>query len=203
MTPATTSKTDKNFRYVSLLGLLGLAYALTHIKKAPVQKNDDDPIDTNYDTNSQVVVLQEDLILKSGSKGAEVKRLQVLMGITADGVFGPKTEASLVKLKNVKQISIKQFLNSPTINQNILPVGTKIMAKNKLGARIFNAIAKADTSYYSDNKIVETIAYGREVGEIRGVNPGGNYYSIYYKPMFSSILGTKVGFVLAVDVEKI
>lgn len=201
MTPAATSKTDKNFRYVSILGLLGLAYAFTHIKKPPVQTTES-TTDTNYDT-FETVVLQEDLILKSGSKGAEVKRLQVLMGITADGVFGPKTEAALVKLKNVKQISIKQFLNSPTINQNILPIGTKVMAKNKLGARIFNAIAKADTSYYSDNKIVETIGYGREVGEIRGVNPGGNYYSVYYKPMFSSILGTKVGFVLAVDVEKI
>ncbi len=34
-------------------------------------------------------------MLKLGSQGDEVKHLQMRLGITADGVFGPKTEDAL------------------------------------------------------------------------------------------------------------
>ena len=37
--------------------------------------------------------------LKNGSKGEEVKLLQSKLGITADGVFGPKTEAAVKKFQ--------------------------------------------------------------------------------------------------------
>lgn len=40
--------------------------------------------------------------LKRGAKGAAVKQLQVLLGITADGDFGPKTEAKVKEFQKSK-----------------------------------------------------------------------------------------------------
>jgi peptidoglycan hydrolase-like protein with peptidoglycan-binding domain len=37
------------------------------------------------------------MLLKVGSKGEEVKKLQVKLGLTADGSFGPGTEAAVKK----------------------------------------------------------------------------------------------------------
>ena len=34
--------------------------------------------------------------VKKGSKGEAVKQLQMLLGITVDGIFGPKTKAAVV-----------------------------------------------------------------------------------------------------------
>ena len=34
--------------------------------------------------------------VKKGSKGEAVKQLQMLLGITADGIFGPKTKAAVI-----------------------------------------------------------------------------------------------------------
>lgn len=35
------------------------------------------------------------MLLKKGSKGEEVKQLQKVLGLTADGDFGPNTEKGL------------------------------------------------------------------------------------------------------------
>ena len=35
------------------------------------------------------------MLLKNGSKGEDVKQLQKLLGLSADGVFGPGTEAKV------------------------------------------------------------------------------------------------------------
>jgi hypothetical protein len=37
------------------------------------------------------------MLLKKGSRGADVKRLQSFLGLTADGIFGPGTEAAVKK----------------------------------------------------------------------------------------------------------
>lgn len=196
MTTTTPKKHSADIPgYVSLGGfaLLGLiAYAMGN-------KKVETPIEDYTEPDPTAPPLNTALILKIGSRGDEVKKLQSLMGISADGIFYTQTEATLLKLKGVRQISIKQFLSSPTINQNILKVGTNVMAKNKLGTPIYNAIAKADTSYYSDYKIEKTIPYGREIGKIRSANPAGNWYTVYYSTFF----GTEVGFVKAIDIEKI
>ena len=34
--------------------------------------------------------------VKKGSRGDTVKQLQMLLGITADGIFGPKTKAAVI-----------------------------------------------------------------------------------------------------------
>ncbi len=176
------------------VGILATTYYFLAKAKKPVEteyfENPNDPIP---------VTLNQNLVLQLGSKGQEVAKLQSYMGVPSDGIFGPITEAKLYKLKAVKKTSIKQFLSTPTINQKILKVGTNVMAKVKTGTKIYNAIAKADTSYYSDNKVVKTIDYGKEIGKIRSANPAGNWYSVYYSDF---PFGQKVGFVLATDIEK-
>lgn len=57
-------------------------------------------------------------ILKKGSSGVEVETLQKLIiqyggalpQFGVDGIFGAETEAALLKIKGVKQISINNFL---------------------------------------------------------------------------------------------
>lgn len=182
-----------------ITSLLGVGLAVGVYAYMFKKKKVETPIEDYSDPTIPIpVTLNQSLILKLGSKGSEVAKLQSLMGVVADGIFGIITETKLYKLKGVRAISIKQFLSSPTINQNILKAGTNVMARLKLGTPIYNAIAKADTSYYSDHKVVETIPYGQEVGQIRSANPAGNWYTVYY----STFLGKKVGFVLATDIEK-
>lgn len=176
------------------VGLLAVATAIAFRKKkveTPIEDFSDPTIPIPASIN-------QNLVLQFGSKGPEVVKLQTLMGINADGIFGAITEAKLYKLKAVKKTTIKQFLSTPTINQNILKAGTSVMAKLKLGTPIYNAIAKADTSYYSDYKVVKKVDYGQEIGKIRSANPAGNWYTVYY----STFLGKAVGFVKATDIEK-
>mgnify|MGYP002642385042 FL=1 len=37
------------------------------------------------------------MLLKNGSRGAEVKQLQTFLGLNADGIFGNGTEAAVKK----------------------------------------------------------------------------------------------------------
>jgi hypothetical protein len=56
--------------------------------------------------------LNRNLILKTGSKGAEVRELQRLLGFTGkgiDGIFGKNTLASLKAKKQVSQITLNKF----------------------------------------------------------------------------------------------
>ena len=48
-------------------------------------------------------------LLKKGSKGTEVRRLQSLLKIQADGDFGRNTENALFTQKGVKQIQLKDW----------------------------------------------------------------------------------------------
>lgn len=48
-------------------------------------------------------------ILKKGSKGSEVRALQKLLNIKADGDFGRNTENALFAQKGVKQIKLNRF----------------------------------------------------------------------------------------------
>ena len=40
-------------------------------------------------------IIKEVMILKKGDKGEEVKKLQTLLGVTADGDFGNKTDEAV------------------------------------------------------------------------------------------------------------
>lgn len=203
-----TKITSKNAKKENNTGLyaglallfLGGAYYLT---KGSGQKKtnstDEVPIgETETAPNPPLIYVNK--ILKKGSKGLEVQKLQSLMKITADGFFGEQTENMLLNLKGVTEITLDQFNKIPTINRSVLPKGTKVMAKPKNGTNIYNAIAKADGSYYSDEKIVETIPYGKAVGTIRSTGIAGQWYTVYYDA--GLFVGTRIGFVKATDVEK-
>jgi len=53
--------------------------------------------------------LDPNKVLMNGSRGEEVKFLQGLLGVTADGIFGPQTEAALFARKGVRQTSLAQY----------------------------------------------------------------------------------------------
>ena len=63
------------------------------------------------------------MILKNGSKGDEVKKLQEKLGVEAIGTFGPKTEAAL-KAKGFTSFSdadVDKICNKPTTTPTVNP----------------------------------------------------------------------------------
>jgi hypothetical protein len=76
-------------------------------------------------SQEQLSLLNEDLLLSKGSRGAEVVELQRILkdemgydlgtfgtdGDGIDGDFGTMTENALFKAKGVKQITLKDFKN--------------------------------------------------------------------------------------------
>lgn len=212
-----TKNNNKNTAaYIGVALLLGGGFL--YIKS----KNKSDSSDSNSNSNStngndslsdingsvtvspKPIAVYVTKILKIGSKGLEVTRLQALMKISADGFFGAQTEAMLFRLKGVKEISLDQYAKLPTINRNVLPNGTKVMVSNKNGANIYGAIKKADLTYYSSGKIEKTIAFGQAVGVIRSQSVDGNAYTIFYNDLWNGDFwtGTAVGFVSATDIVK-
>ena len=55
-------------------------------------------------------------LLKRGSKGSNVRRLQKLLGITSDGDFGPKTEKAVIRfqLHYEIEVSVLGYVNNET-----------------------------------------------------------------------------------------
>jgi putative chitinase len=57
------------------------------------------------------------MILKKGSKGEEVKKLQAKLGLTADGVFGPGTEAKLKEWQMKNGLSADGIAGPATLSK--------------------------------------------------------------------------------------
>lgn len=137
-------------------------------------------------TRPKTITLNKSMVLKRGSKGAEVRALQQKLGIDVDGDFGPKTETALLKSKGVKSISLNQFegkvsYNSPkaapvVTTLKIPKAGAKLMAiKNDFN--IFNAVQNADGTYANSGKAGTwtTFNYGEEVGIFKAARPNGQF----------------------------
>lgn len=205
MNQETTPKKEKDrtLLYAGILLLLATgAYAYNNNGKSETSTTGDDGTIPNPDiepikTPAKPVAIYVTKILKMGSQGLEVTKLQGLMKITADGFFGPQTEAMLFQLKGVRQVSLDQYGKMPTINRNKYPAGTKLQSPLKNGTPIYDAVAKADTTYYSNQIVEETIGFGKHVGIVRTASTLGDWYTIYY----DSFWGNKIGFVKASDVE--
>mgnify|MGYP006198361269 CR=1 FL=1 len=156
-----------------------LALALSSKKSSPVVV---DTAATGADqTALPAPTLDLSKILAKGSTGLEVKELQRLMSITADGVFGSQTEARLFALKGVKSTSLSRYKTLPNINQNIYPVGTKVMSNIDFNTdtKLYQALQKADGTYVATDFIGTTVSYGEEIGTVIGVNGTGSWYLIY------------------------
>jgi hypothetical protein len=185
---------------LAIISVIGLGYLIyTKYKGKGVETVEE--IGTSADTIPGVAI-NEELLLKKASKGNEVKQLQQLMQISADGVFGPKTETKLIQLKGVKEITLKSFKASMNINQNALAIGTVVMANVDPKTAMFNATKKADGSYYSkDYKIERKVNFGAKLGVIILINPAKNWYLIEVDNLL--FFGTTMYFVKANEVKKI
>lgn len=185
---------------LAILSIIGLGYLIyTRYKGKGVQTPDE--IGQSADI-LPVLVINEDLLLKKGSKGNEVRQLQQLMEITSDGIFGSQTEAKLFALKGVKQITLKNFKSSITINQNALPIGSVLMANLQPKTPFYNATKKADGTYYSKNYEIERyVNFGAKLGVLKATNQAKNWYLVESENLFFP--GTTMYFVKASDVKKI
>ncbi len=177
-----------------LLLVAGIAYAQGSKPKDQIIE----PL-LDVPTNTGVVAplpLDLKLTLQKGVSGQEVAKLQSYLGISDDGVFGLQTEATLLKIKGVKKTTLETFAKLPTLNQNRIGSGSRIMAENKNGAKIYLANQKADKSYFRNDQVLRTIDYGKEIGEVRSSSALGNWYLVKWTGGFMC-------FVLAADVKKI
>lgn len=192
--------------YIGVALLLGGGYYYLNSKNKEKTSTSDglNDIIPTVDPTTKPIALYLTKVLSKGSKGIEVERLQALMKISADGFFGDQTEAMLYRLKGVKEISLDQYAKITTINRNVLPNGSKVMALSREGANIYGAIKKADGTYYSSGKIVKTIPFGQAVGVIRSQSADGNAYTIFYNDLWNGDFwtGTAIGFVGAANIEK-
>lgn len=177
-----------------LLLVAGIAYASNSKPKDQIIE----PL-LDVPTNTGIVVplpLDLKLPLKKGVSGQEVAKLQTYLGIGNDAVFGSQTEATLLKVKGVKETTLEKFAKLPTLNQNRIGSGSRIMSDNKNGAKIYLANQKADQSYFRNDQVLRTIDYGKEIGEVRSSSALGNWYLVKWTGGFMC-------FVLAADVKKI
>lgn len=194
-------KSTNNTALIAGVSLLGIAVVAT----AFGSKKDNSQVDSITPTNpeeTQPIKLDENKVLKKGVNGEEVKVLQSYLGVSTDGIFGAMTEAALFKLKAVYQTTLKEFQNLPTVNQERIPSGTRIMSNNRQGTTLYKSAQKADKTYYMLNEIFMKIGYGQEIGEVRSSTSLGNYYLV--KPTFYDKDNfNKLYFVKAADVKAI
>lgn len=138
-------------------------------------------------------------VLKLGDRGIEVQKLQQLMKITADGIFGSQTEATLYRIKGVKQISLDQYGKLPTLKTaTVLTEGTKVIAAVPF-ATIYKADINKDGLYYNTGFVAKQVGFGQNVGVIKRHTTDGLWYSIYYDAGFE---GTKIGFIKTSEIIK-
>ena len=58
----------------------------------------------------------EDMILKQGSRGKEVKDIQEFLGLSADGVFGPKTHNKVCEWQKENDLVVDGIVGPATWN---------------------------------------------------------------------------------------
>lgn len=195
-------KSNNTLLYIGLaaIGIGGIALATSGKKQAmpsgELQTGNTDVAPVNNVPATKPLNVK--LLLKVGVTGAEVAKLQTLLNVGSDGVFGPMTEAALFKLKGVKQTTLESFASSPTVNQNKYPVGTRVMSNNKDGTRLYKALKKADGSYHSDYTFLNARMFGEHIGTIRSSNQAGNWYTV----LTPTSSGDKIYFVRAEDIKK-
>jgi hypothetical protein len=183
------------------LGVGLLALALTSKKSSTSVLVTDTLPPTGGGQTTPTTTINLNKILAKGSTGLEVKELQRLMSITADGIFGSQTESRLYQLKGVLKASINQYKSLPTINTTSLPIGTRVMANSGINTetKLYTALQKADGSFYTNNEVSETVNYGNEIGTIKGMDATKNWYLVLRPEFFTDTYY----FVKAIDVKKI
>lgn len=210
ITPA--KKGNETMLYLGIALLAGgMAYAFSGGSKNPIeaQEPETNPVGST-NTNPTVVVpkpINYNLTLRIGSRGQEVEKLQTLLGVSSDGIFGPQTENALFNLKRVKSITLNGFAKIPNyapLTKKIFPAGTKVMVSNRNGAKVYKGVKKADGIYYSSGNLIKTVAFGESVGTIRAASTDGQAHSVYFDSLLHKdiFLNDAVVFVNTIDIEK-
>jgi hypothetical protein len=161
----------------------GLIYFVTKKKKTEVVNQEPEAEQpaaaTNTGTTTSVkpatttattttTTLNKGLVLKKGSTGKEVKELQKLLGITADGIFGAQTETALYNKKKVKQITLGQY--------TALPKGTQVWANAYPKTTFYKVNENADGSFKLLSEKKGTVEGGDVLGKIISVTADGTRY---------------------------
>lgn len=160
-----------------------------------------EPTPTTPPKPSTSTTLNRDKVLKKGVTGEEVKELQRLLGFVeereVDGIFGNDTHNALVKRKGVTEVTLRQFATLPDINNNPIPIGSRVMA-GPTGAKLYGSRQLADGRYTATDEVEKELIYGEHVGTVKAYNTTKTWYSVYYETFW----GKEVGFVQANQVIK-
>lgn len=166
------TNTDKTLIGIVIVG--GIIFLATRPKADVTNTTTDlpvtDPTGATIQVPTPVIVkpLDGNLILKIGSKNLETKKLQELLGIYADGIFGANTEKTLLAKKGVKNITLNEF---PTIKLNAsnLKSGDLVQAKNISGATLYKDEFK-NGMHYNTGIVDDYIGYTFNIGRIVNFN---------------------------------
>lgn len=100
------------------------------------------------------------MILKIGSKGEEVKKLQRALGLTSDGIFGKMTERAVMDYQLKNNLVPDGIVGSKTLEKIY---GTKIIVTNTNKRKITKIILHCTAGWA--NQSTESIkAYWRSIG---------------------------------------
>lgn len=97
------------------------------------------------------------MLLKNGSNGEDVKKLQSKLGLTADGVFGPGTEAAVKKWQSDNGLTADGIVGDGTWSKMFGSIITEVVPSNgildlnklkgKIPQSIFDILPDAFTKY--------------------------------------------------------
>lgn len=135
----------KHFLPVILGGVIVLSggiYLIHLLKSKPAAKLPDS-VDKSPASTPKQATTASVFPLKVGSKSDLVKQLQSLLGVTADGIFGPKTLAALTAQTQKTQIATQAEFNQVIASLEAKPV---IAAGQSRGKLLISQYGSAPTS---------------------------------------------------------
>lgn len=125
----------------------------------------------NPQPNTTAKPLDTTLVLKNGSTGAEVKKLQQYLNVSADGIFGPKTEAALKAAINKISTSLDGYLIAIKDIETLKTTAAQkqqVAAKYHVGKDLTAAVDFQATFLVKRNGIwVDTDKYGNPLGFVQ------------------------------------
>lgn len=133
------------------------------------------------------------MILKRGSKGDDVKKLQTKLGLTTDGDFGPATEAAVIKYQKENGLTQDGIVGNATWSKLFEIISNKepILDLSKLKGHLSDKVFEELPSVCVDFNITTTLRLAHflsqcahESGNFRAVSENLNYSENGLKKIF-------------------